>query len=278
MYDVIVVGAGIMGATIGQAYRNQGRKVLIVDDSRPMAGTSPSGGAIKPSKLTGLNSEDEEAAIQTLRELYGLEEIQFEIKPTGGFVKVSTYQLNMDKVFDVETEGDIAQCLEKGPAVKFQDMGVVQAKLVVVATGIWASELLPEVFDGKMEGKTGVSFLFEGRIKQPFVKPWAPYKQITIHNYRLDGRNYIWASDGSALKSENWTEERTNQCKERCMSALGITKEPVEVTLGIRPFHKDKPKPCFLKEVRPNVWAATGAGKFGCISAGWAANQMLRVG
>jgi hypothetical protein len=289
-WDVVVVGAGIMGATIGEAFRKKvGLKVQIIDDHDPLSGSRPSGGCVKPSKLTGLGNDDFEEAMALMAELYGAEDVRFAIKPSGGFVKVNTRQLDMEKVFGVKhVHAKVHKILddpEDLPAVVYDLPGgtvISEANMLVVAAGMGCAKMFPEVFpDNTLTAKQGVSFQFEGEVDEPYVETWAPYKQVTVHNVQTaGGTTRIWASDGSALIPKNWTDERTFQCLERVTKSLRKAgydvDEPVAIHTGLRPFHKAKPKPCFLEEVSPDIWVATGAGKFGCISAGWAAVQLLK--
>lgn len=290
LHDVIVVGGGIMGATIGQALRDaHNLDVQIIDDNAPLSGSRPSGGCIKPSKLTGLDEADFVKAVAVMEEMFGMHSIRFAIKPVGGFVKVDTYQIDMQRVFGVEkTVGIVSEIIddpEDLPAVRYSsgpDGDIVsEADWVIVAAGMGNAKLLPHIYPDKtLTAKQGVSFQFEGEVDEPYVQTWAPYKQITIHNVQTAGGDTrIWASDGSALIPKNWTDERTFQCMERVTNSLRKAgyevDDPVAIHMGLRPFHKDKPKPCQLEEVSDCIWAATGAGKFGCISAGWAATRLI---
>ena len=279
MYDVIVVGAGIMGATIAEALRVvQGRDVIIIDREDPFAGSTCSGGLIKPSKFTGLGDDQMDPVLDLLGALWGgLKEQTFTIRPSGGLFKANIWRLNMRKVFDLPyVYGKVTQVLKDEPAVILNDDNIMRCEMLVIAAGMGCAELLPDVFPpGVLTAKQGASFLFRGSVKgDPFVKAWAPYKQITVHDFDDET---IWASDGSALKPDNWTDDRTESCIQRCMEAMGTDERPAHIAVGHRPFHKSKAKPCYLEEVADDVWVATGAGKFGSISAGWAANQLLGV-
>src|SRR6266403_1777366 len=75
--DVIVVGAGIIGATVSKALADQGRDVLTLDDGRPLSGTGPSGGHLKSSWFGGMEKEEWEPAMELLNETWGLIEEEF---------------------------------------------------------------------------------------------------------------------------------------------------------------------------------------------------------
>ena len=284
MKDVIVVGAGIMGATIGEAFRQiQQRDVLILDDRRPMAGTPPSGGSVTPSKLTGLGDDLVKPVLVTLERLWGLRKENFVVKPSMGLLKYDVYQTDVNLVRNVPQEQATVMAITKPgtfPQVRIATPTSVRTemcRLLVVCTGAFGAELLPEVYpDRTLTAKIGVSFRFAGRISQAFAEVWAPYKKIFVHPISIGNDKWeTWGCDGSALIAENWTDERTEECKRRVMKAMGAKVGPHTINKGLRPFHSSGAKPCYLEEVDGRIWAATGAGKFGCISAGWAANQLL---
>jgi glycine/D-amino acid oxidase-like deaminating enzyme len=84
MKDVIVVGAGIVGATVAKAFQAAGQDVLLIDSREPMAGTRPSGGHLKPSWLGGMKKAEYEPAMKLLDDIWGLEEAEFTIRPSLG--------------------------------------------------------------------------------------------------------------------------------------------------------------------------------------------------
>jgi glycine/D-amino acid oxidase-like deaminating enzyme len=154
----------------------------------------------------------------------------------------------------------------------------VQVKLVVVAAGIWTKMFVPEV---DVVGQAGIAWLRQANgIEEPFIKVWAPYKQIVAFN-RGDG---LWIGDGLSLR--NWNDSYENASRERCDAALlrrsvwgpsiNSSQAPEVLKLfGYRPYVKDA-KPCLLKEVRKGFWVATGGAKNGTLAAGWCADQIVR--
>jgi len=274
-----VVGGGIVGTTIAQTLQRGGREVMILDDRRERDGTRPCGGSIKPSPLTGLKKEEEYTPLlRLLEDLYGLDKERFEIRPSGGFVKANIHQVRMYEVLAVPRRIATALSILPGPAVLIEERGKVlklTASLVVVATGAWVGELLPHVFPfGSIQAKQGVGFLFDHKTEQAFVSLWAPYKQVTVHPFWLSPeREVTWASDGTAVLLRNWTTSRTEGCLQRIQKHIKADA-PFEVRHGLRPFTRDKHRPCFLEEVQEGVWATTGGGKFGCVAAAWAALRL----
>lgn len=281
--DTLVIGAGIIGVTIAKALRARlGQEVAIYDDDDSQAGTKASGGSVKPSHLTGLSSDDEKPVLALLDELYGLHKENFVIRPSGGLLKADVYQINMDLVREEPRIPARAVKLSKTksgkPAVIFEDGSFASADTVIVAAGMGCATLIPSMAKD-LFAKKGVSFIFDGEVEQAFVQAWAPYKQITVHNTTYYGQSMVWGSDGTALKPDNWDEGRTNSCLERVMHAAELDGGPAYINTGLRPFHTDKKaKPCYMAEVSPGVIVVTGAGKFGNIAAGWAANQLTQDG
>ena len=137
--------------------------------------------------------------------------------------------------------------------------------MLVVATGAWAGELLPGL---NVTGKAGVSFRLLGT-HDPVISPWAPYKQVVVHQQT---RDTIWVGDGSTILPRNWTAQRDEQCLARCLGVVGKDKQLVKKMYGVRPYaNHPKSEPCLLRKLSPRVWVATGAGKSGTIAAGWTA-------
>ncbi len=274
MKDCIVIGCGIIGATVALALRKQGREVTIYDEGKEKAGTIPSGGHLKPSWFGDMPKSEYEPAMELLDDIWGLKEEEFKIVLTG--LKTTVYRVDTDVVVATPRISlgvqDISH-LDNYPLLKFKDGTEERCRLLIVAAGVWCSELLPEI---KIVGKQGVSFRYQGRIKEAFINPWAPYKQIVAHQ---QSQSEIWVGDGSAILASNWTEERTSQCETRCRKAMGtgVASKPSRTLLGLRPYCETGKDPCLLKRVSKRCWVATGAGKSGTIGAGWAAGRIIQA-
>lgn len=277
MRDVIVVGAGIIGATVALALRRQGRGVLVLDDRREEAGTPPSGGHLRPSWFGGMKKRDYEPAMALLDAVWGLHEEAFALLPSG-LLSATVYRVDTDCVVSTQaTSGTVIAVGEletNAPSVSWQTAqnGNVteRCRLLVIAAGMGCAALIPGL---DLTGKRGVSFRFRGVLPQPFVKPWAPYKQVVAHQ---QAPQEIWVGDGSAILSANWTAERTAQCLSRCRKPLPAEAALRRTITGIRPYAPAGGKePCLLQALGPHAWVATGAGKMGTIAAGWVACRLL---
>lgn len=280
-YDLVVVGAGIVGATVGKAAGATGRSVLLLDAGRDFAGTAPSGGHLKPSWFGGLPKNQYQPAMDLLAETWGLSEEKFGLQDPifGKVIKYATvFRVDTDVVAaHPRTFGEVTSVTTSPGRVttvyrnENNTEVVVTSKSVVLAAGGWCNELLNCVPDLKV--KQGVSFRLAAEIKEPIIRPWAPYKQIVVHQQTA---STVWAGDGSALYPSNWTGERTAECLGRCLKPLGHVPV-VETRVGYRPYCKTTgTDPCYLARPRPGLWVATGAGKSGTIAAGWAAVRILQ--
>lgn len=267
--DLIVVGGGIVGATVTKYISSLGFDVLLLDDRRPGAGTPPSGGHLKPSWF-GMEPEDYEPALEILDETWGLIGFKINIRP-GNKTEI-IHRVDSDVVVrypsSEETVTEISN-LHNYPRVTSTADSYLGRRLLV-ATGVWAQQLVPSI---KATSKQGVSFRLRGRVS-PFLEQWAPYKQIVAHQ---QSDNEVWIGDGTAVYPENWAN-RTSECLSRCVNAAGGLPL-ISSTLGTRPYCKGVPEgaPCLFRELGPRAWIATGAGKKGTIAAGWVAKRLAEM-
>ena len=298
-YDAIVVGAGLFGQIIADALSYlQNRKVLIIDRRERLAGSGPAACLMKPSWFSSMGRDVYEPSLKLLNELYGVHDISF---TAGKVLNATVHWVRPDSVLQTDnahyanvsgiTRERVASWHTSGPEhhVNVHPPGnefaymTHTAPLVIVAAGVWTEQLLPEY---RQTAQQGVAFLWRGvHIEQPFITPWAPYRQLVSFN-RGDG---IWSSDGTAIKHENWAEERERASLDRCRQALNrhttrdghpvtaagpFAQEP-EMLTGLRPYAKGH-RPCLLEEVSPGLWVASGGAKNGTLAAGWCAHEIAR--
>jgi glycine/D-amino acid oxidase-like deaminating enzyme len=291
MRECIIVGGGIIGATIAKTLGMYMNNILLIDADLPMAGTAPSGGHLKPSWFGGMKKEEYSPSMDLLDNTWGILSEEFDVVTIGVRVaKAKVYRVDTDYVTKwAETHRTLGavQSIENvlgRPVVTVKDIKGLhreECELLIVATGVWAVELV----DWKgvsVQAKQGVSFRMKGRLPQPFIIPWAPYKQIVAHQ-QTD--NSIWIGDGSAILSRNWNEERTQSCLARCQKALGRRlvayrnnpPDPLQTRRGLRAYcTHSKEEPCLYQQLGPNCFLVTGAGKSGTIAAGFAAHKLLK--
>lgn len=273
MKDVIVIGAGIIGATIAKALRAQGREVLLLDSGEALAGTPPSGGHLKPSWFGGMPKDQYEPAMQLLDDVWGLHQDEFLVWPVG--IRTTVYRVDTDKVVAVEkTKMKVAELKNVNtlaPTVIGEGFEE-RCRLLIVAAGVWCAEILKPYFPLKIQSKQGISFRFKGKLENQFIKPWTPYRQIVAHQQY---ENEIWIGDGTAILQKNWTAEREEQCRVRCSSTIKAAAPPTKILTGLRPYCQAGANPCLFSHIPPRTFVVTGAGKSGTIGAGWAARRII---
>lgn len=272
---VAVIGAGLFGSIIAAQLRAAGRTVTVIDDARPASGSRPAACLMKPSWFSSMPREEVEASLGLLDRLYGVQGLAFTLRPTG--LKATVHWVDPAKVLKGEDlRARVREIVrwEKSWKICFaNDRGIMRPPIfvdrVVVATGVWTEELAP-IFKGLVTGQAGVAFLAPNQtVDEPFIKVWAPYKQIVAFN-RGDG---AWVGDGSSIKAANWTDEHETTSYYRCKDAFGCT-DNVRPLFGIRPYVKGRPY--LLDEPYPGYWVATGGAKNGTVAAGWVAHDLDR--
>lgn len=267
----VIVGAGLFGHIIRDALARAGWNALILDNAEPEAGSRPAACLMKPSWFSSMGRDKYEPSLRLLDELYGVQDIRFKLQPmrSGGRLGSATVHWCDPASVLHNRNTQEATVTQVRPSVVWLSSGeFVHCDLVVVAAGIWTERLVPSV---KQVGQKGVAFLWpEAKVKEPFIWPYAPYRQLVAFN-RGDG---LWSSDGTAIKVQNWTLERETTSLGRCAGAVGLTTGPRALT-GVRPYAKGH-KPCLLEEVEPGLWVASGGAKNGTIAAGWCAHEIVR--
>lgn len=274
MIDTIVVGAGIFGQTIAAGLRKTGQKVTVVDNDNPMAGSKPSACLMRPSWFSFMGKDKYQPALNLLDEVFGIEDIQFDLRAPLITKKVGTatvHWCNPVKVLAGKTTLDTVTKfirLDSYWEVVLKSGNQLESKNLVLATGVWTNKL---VSIPNLSGKTGVAFVFpKAKLQTPFIQPYAPYKQIVAFNQD----NGMWVGDGSAIKETNWSEERVKISAVRCSKALGsINKTSLQIKQGIRPYIKGLSDPCFLiRRKNDGLIVATGGAKNGMIASGYSAS------
>lgn len=264
--EAIVVGAGLFGQVITKHLRSLGVEVTMVDGRAPNPGSKPSASLMKPSWFSGMGARYTDPALELLDRHYGVHDLRFRVGPArfDGVKWCDPWRITAPDFLERRVVRIGRQCvvLDRGE--------VLEADLIVVAAGVWTSQLLPVP---GLTGKMGAACLFPHRqIEQPFISPWAPYKQLVAFNLR----EHVWVGDGSAIKPDNWTPERQQQTVDRCVRAAGLDARP-RVMVGNRPYVPKKylnGRPCYLEKRERNLWIATGGAKNGTIAAGWCAHEI----
>lgn len=273
MTDAIIIGAGLFGATIARALQAQGRSVTVFDDNRPLSGSGPSGCLMKPSWFSGMGKHVTEPALELLHRLYNVRTVEFRVHPLK--VMAKSLWIPNREVLDRADLNVVSTRVTRvlpgttAPVVELNSEHFWTAPLVVIAAGFWSSLLTPVP---GLVGKQGVSFSWRAQVKEPSIRPWAPYKQTVVFN---DSDGTVWGGDGSAIKPENWTCEREGECVARVARSAGLPPLLAVSRVGIRPFVKSA-GPCLVENRGNGLWVATGGAKNGTVAAGWAAYRIAK--
>jgi len=283
MYDTIVVGSGIFGSVIAAHLRAGGQRVIVVGDDRQDSGSRPAGCVMKPSWISSLSRDDYSLGLKLLDDLYGVRTIQFELRPK--LTTVEAQHVNPQAILrGCTAHPDFAEATVVSVDAKPGDLvaavyrmrgvdafGLLTARRLVVAAGIWTGELCPWV-----QTKAQYGWSFRGPpVREPVISLWAPYRQVVAFNMD-DGRS--WSGDGSSLKLESATHERQQKALHRCVVAMQhdpLARGTYEVARGARPYAETGGRPCLISR-RGSVWAVTGGAKNGTIAAAWAALELER--
>lgn len=265
-YDAIIVGAGIFGSVINKALSNAGMSCLVIDDRRENAGSKPAACLMKPSWFSSLGKEVHEPSLRLLDELYGVRDLQFKV----GVGTATVHWVPPTQILSTNFHrGKVTQLGRN--YVKLQDGLQFFARNIILAAGVW-TDLLVDM--PKMLGRAGCAFTWSGHLGRAFISPWAPYRQLVGFD-RAPGE--IWVGDGSAIKPENWTQERQQISLERCSKIAHLPALAATPLYGIRPYTSAM-KPCYFTRVgTSNTWVATGGAKNGTLAAGWCAHRLLEA-
>jgi hypothetical protein len=276
-YDAVVIGAGIFGSVITKALRKKNMSVLTLDCKYANSGSAPAACLMRPSWASSMSKENYAAAIAQLDDLVGVQDIVFQLPLAGGLKGSATVQWCDPKLLllpEEEVTFGLVKRVGAGGRLSWEtqytnDEGlfIVASKLVIVAAGIWSQILNSEA---TVTGQAGVAWLWpKAKIEEPFIKVWAPYKQLVAFN-RGDG---LWVGDGTSVK--NWQDKYRIASLARCRAVVSATEEP-RVLFGYRPYVQWLDTPCMFKQTQRGLWVATGGAKNGTLAAGWCADQISR--
>lgn len=274
MAKIAIVGGGLFGCMAAHLAVRAGHSAVIYDDrilTRRPAGSVPAACLIKPGWISGLGEEGA-VGLEVLDSLFGLTEIEFELLPLG---RAKVFWVPPNKILTPPCEVRDAQVLSVG------DDGTVwlartrnppkRYDAVLVAAGVWCDALVD--LHAPVKRQAGIAFLAQHSLSKPFIKVWAPYKQIVAFDRGLP--DFTWVGDGSSILEANWDAKRSAQCLERCANSLGEKRlELYQPLYGLRPYVTGHPKG-YYAQVRPKVWVSTGGAKNGTVIAAYQARRFV---
>ena len=272
MAKVIIVGGGLFGSTIAHTlHRLTKHDVMLIDKPRPGAPSLCAACLTKPSWLSGLH--DYEIGLNQLKDTFSSQQyIQFKMygKKLEPMFWVPRNTVLMRKGFKTVKSNVLSVSPGKVHIqIRGNEYYVAKAKYIIVAAGVWTKELLPDV---ELKGLVGTALWFEGKIEQPQVKMWAPYKQVVAFN---DCNKRIWVGDGSAILEKNWISAKHGKATFDRARKVVKGHKLIKGLEGTRPFTKDK---MGILEFRPgNLIVSTGGAKNGIALAGIHAAKILET-
>lgn len=273
--DTIVVGGGIFGRTISQHLSDLGHHVVCFDAAKPNAGTYPSACLIKPSWVARLGKKVVDPALDTLRQTWGMEKLDFTVgfNTKRGLFTEQVHWVDRSRVFanqDYMRWAEVLSVHDDGSVVVREGSEIlrIHARNVIVAAGVWSKELV-EV--PGLKAHFGAACLWQGQLERNFINPWRPYHQLVAFN--IDP-HFTWVGDGTTVVAHRWKPEQQVAIVDRCRAAIDAKGIP-EVRVGMRPYIKGV-KHALLEQRSQHVWLATGGAKNGTLGAGWCAHELGR--
>lgn len=255
----IIIGAGLFGSMTAKALAEDGHPVTVIDKDPANSCSVAAGCLIKPSWLNSMDPTKRHRGMSFLRANYPMRELAFR---TIAGLHVSIDHLAPDHVLwphRLVLEDEVMAIEQQGEqaAVSTARNGVLRGT-VIVAAGVGCRDLIPGL---KVRGLAGVSLLFRGEIDEPRLTVWSPYKQACAFGYN----GSTWFGDGTAIKEENWGDDRVAKSIERAEALFGLTN-PVMIRYGARPYIDGQNG--YLERPTDHIWINTGGAKSGAVLAG----------
>lgn len=269
--NIAIVGAGLFGSVIGRVAQGMGHQVYWIDDLRPLSGSEPSAGLIKPTWLDGFGAPAK-VGLSVIDNLVGLETIKFRF---NGVANVDVHHVNPFKLL-VRNDPYLIRAEVTGVGDGWVRYIKPHGELehhnfdrVVVAAGWWTSKLLVMP---RVDALKGTAFYFCGQVPEAYMSLWAPFKQLKVFNRP---GNEIWTGDSTGMSPKTYTPARKEASYQRCQTAvstlLGYVPLLSREVSGLRPVVPGY-KLGYFAPLSPKLYVSTGGGKMGTVLAGWHAH------
>lgn len=262
MSSVIIVGAGLFGSIAAKVARAHGHDVTVIDDGRPNAGSDAAACLLKPSWASKLGRVWKEG-MDVLNREYEVKTLAFR---SGIGISINLQWVDPKTVLMPEDRSETVTKVEDG--VVETNFGGRYEGIVLIATGVWANHLIPDL--ESIASKVGAAIIYNYEIEEPRIWAYAPYKQAIAF---VRDRGMTWFGDGTAILLKNWDESRITRTVLRGCH-LELNQERVKrYIVGQRPFTRS-PYGIF-KQVSPKTWVVTGGGKNGTILGAYYAQRFV---
>lgn len=287
-YDLIVVGAGLVGSFVKTYFKSKGWSVLLLDSNHPMAGSKCSLGIYKEGWIGGFKEEAEQS-IQILEQFIKIKSIEYNNLDIDDFPKESMSWVDREDILIhkfVETE--VLKIENKAVFFNspFDDGKVIEKsakKAVLVAGGSFTVDILT------ISGYTNVPMMdiywggnidLDIKVDGNRYLTWAPYKQSVL--MKMNGSFRF--SDGTMVKNpKGHDDERlykvTQRMKQHAADILYISNleqsHIVRINEGYRPYLVDSKLPQVFQHDK-NLFSATGGRKNTSVLCGYIADQVFK--
>ena len=262
---LIVVGGGLLGSVAAALAREFGREVTVIDSAEPEAGSPAAAGLVHEPWLPKA-VPDYQAGLETIDRLYGWKKLSFRAVSLSGppTKAVSEYRLlSPSTVLCPDPVRETVREVRDG--LVLTDRGEHRG-LVYVAAGAWTPRL---VACPPVSPRAGLAMFYPGET-EPLMAYYSGFHYERGYLFtREPGVTYF--CDGAAVRAEAWSAKHAERATARA-SLLGLGR-PAGARKGLRPFCAAGP---WFGRVAPKVWAATGAAKYGTVTAGAFAARLLR--
>jgi glycine/D-amino acid oxidase-like deaminating enzyme len=269
-HEVAIIGGGLFGSIVGAWLHWHHIDTVTIDAGLKNAGSKPAACLMKPSWLNAFSKEDQRKNLDLLGTVYkSLTTIDFKVGPA----KVAVHWVDPAEVLNTRSwcrvKGKVTNVRPLNPGWELTVEGFEEPTLannLVVAAGVWANEVLPlqHRIDG-LQPRWGAAALWPDHRCEPFISPWAPYRQLVGFN-RGDG---LWVGDGTAVKT--WDCRREAEVIARCSRAVGREMDQPQVLVGQRPYVKDAGGPAYCRLIGESLYVINGGAKNGTMAAAWCA-------
>lgn len=306
--DVVIIGCGLVGGMTAKYLRKQGLEVVVVDDENLMSGSKCSFGVWKEGWVNKVIKEEYKDGKDLLDEFGGgITETEFIIKPkpyksrsmVDKYIVKKTLkreifnhvhcELIMKELLVVRGKVDSIEGNRVTVIKNKKDKEVIVAKLIVVAAGVWTTDILLEnglnIDLPYLDFQWGSVFRLKG-LDLPLenqLREWSPYKHSLY--FRTSFNTAIFG-DGVTVKNPKENDERLKVNSDRILihmgELLGSRKyggNIVDIQEGYRPYlNKEKTMTGkFVNRHSDWVISATGGAKNSVVLCGHMAKEVWRL-
>jgi glycine/D-amino acid oxidase-like deaminating enzyme len=321
--DIVVIGSGLIGSMVTKYLREvRGMEVVIIDQKNTMAASKCSFGVWKEGWVNEVIQKEYKDGLELLDTFSGgIKEEEFIIKPKPykNRSMVDTYEVKLEMKAETFKRVDCSLLLNEESinatvlsidqnrvtilhAGKEQRKEVIVAKHIVVAAGVWTTDILTE--NGLMNNlpyldrQWGAVFHLKGNgdvnLPASQMQEWAPYKQSVFVNL---GNNRGVFGDGATIKNPKPNDDKVRFASDRIVlhmndllkrnikdgketySQTKFTGSITEILEGYRPYlNKQKSHTGrFVNRHSDYVISATGGAKNSTILCGHMAKEVWRL-